>query len=168
MSENIPISKTKLVLGGIIFALGFLCPLLIPAVANTDWPIGLKTFVSGLLAFGVPELFMLLAVVVMGKPGYDYLKQQIGKFLKPLMPPDKVSQTRYKFGLVLFCIPILFGLAEPYLAYFFSKMKDLPIALYLVLDLVFVLSLFVLGGDFWDKIRALFRHDAQVCMEEKE
>ena len=29
-------------------------------------------------------------------------------------------------------------------------------------DLVFVASLFVLGGDFWDKVRSLFIHDAEV------
>jgi hypothetical protein len=27
---------------------------------------------------------------------------------------------------------------------------------------MFVASLFVLGGDFWDKVRALFVHDARV------
>ena len=33
-------------------------------------------------------------------------------------------------------------------------------------DLVFVASLFVLGGDFWDKVRALFVHDANVGQED--
>jgi hypothetical protein len=30
------------------------------------------------------------------------------------------------------------------------------------LDLVTLASLFVLGGDFWDKVRALFLHDARA------
>jgi hypothetical protein len=30
------------------------------------------------------------------------------------------------------------------------------------LDLVTLVSLFVLGGDFWDKVRALFLHDARA------
>jgi len=29
-------------------------------------------------------------------------------------------------------------------------------------DLMFLASLFVLGGDFWDKVRALFVHHARV------
>ena len=29
-------------------------------------------------------------------------------------------------------------------------------------DLILLASLFVLGGDFWDKIRSLFIHDAEV------
>jgi hypothetical protein len=32
----------------------------------------------------------------------------------------------------------------------------------LIGDMMFVSSLFVLGGNFWDKIRALFVHDAIV------
>jgi hypothetical protein len=32
----------------------------------------------------------------------------------------------------------------------------------LIGDVIFVASLFVLGGDFWDKIRALFVYRARV------
>ena len=32
----------------------------------------------------------------------------------------------------------------------------------LIGDVMFVASLFVLGGDFWDKVRSLFVHDAEV------
>jgi len=31
----------------------------------------------------------------------------------------------------------------------------------LIGDVMFVVSLFVLGGDFWDKVRALFVYDAR-------
>jgi hypothetical protein len=30
------------------------------------------------------------------------------------------------------------------------------------LDVITLASLFVLGGDFWDKVRALFLHDARA------
>jgi hypothetical protein len=33
-------------------------------------------------------------------------------------------------------------------------------------DLVFLTSLFVLGGDFWDKLRALFIYKAKAKFEE--
>jgi hypothetical protein len=29
-------------------------------------------------------------------------------------------------------------------------------------DILFVAGLFVIGGDFWDKIRSLFVHDSEV------
>ena len=35
------------------------------------------------------------------------------------------------------------------------------------LTVLFVVSLFVLGGDFWDKIRALFMHHAKVKINGK-
>ena len=46
----------------------------------------------------------------------------------------------------------------------------LPVALYVThvpfvkthVGILIVLSLFVLGGEFWDKIRSLFIHDAKA------
>jgi hypothetical protein len=38
----------------------------------------------------------------------------------------------------------------------------LRVGVNLGLDLVTLASLFVLGGDFWDKVRALFVHDARA------
>jgi len=32
------------------------------------------------------------------------------------------------------------------------------------LDLILLVSLFVLGGDFWDKLQALFVYDARVAL----
>jgi hypothetical protein len=29
-------------------------------------------------------------------------------------------------------------------------------------DVLFIFSFFVLGGDFWDKLQALFVHDAKI------
>lgn len=34
----------------------------------------------------------------------------------------------------------------------------------LALDLVLAASLFVLGGEFWDKLRSLFLYDAKVIL----
>jgi hypothetical protein len=35
-------------------------------------------------------------------------------------------------------------------------MHKVPLWAYIVSDLVFVSSFFILGGDFWDKLRGLF------------
>ena len=142
--------------------IGFLSPLLIPVVTASEWSPGVKTVVSGLLAFGIPELFILLAVAVMGKSGYEYIKVKIGSLMKPFAPPDQVSLTRYRIGLVLFCSPLLFGGLLPYAAHFFPSLETLPLWPYIVSDLVFVTSFFILGGDFWDKVSGLFDHGAIV------
>ena len=160
--ENTQNSQIRLIVGTIILVVGFLSPLLIPWVTSTNWSVGLKSFLSGFLAFGIPEIFMLVAIGVMGKSGYEFIKQKAAKFIKPLLPPDTVSRSRYRFGLVLFSIPILFGFLEPYLGHFFKDLQDVPISFYLALDGLFVVSLFVLGGDFWDKLRGLFDHEARI------
>jgi hypothetical protein len=35
-------------------------------------------------------------------------------------------------------------------------------AMNLAADFLFILTLFVLGGDFWEKLRSLFLYDAKV------
>jgi len=168
MSNKPQISQSRLITGTLVFILGFLSPLLIPLVTNTDWPVGVKSIISGLLAFGVPEVFMVLSVAIMGKPGYEFIKQKAFKLIQPLLPPDSVSLARYRLGLIMFSIPILFGLFEPYLAYYFDFFRQIPIGWRMSLDLLFLLSLFVLGGDFWDKLRGLFQHKARITTAEKE
>jgi hypothetical protein len=162
MTGNTQTSQKRIILGTVILVVGFLSPLLIPWVTSTDWSVGLKSFLSGFLAFGIPEIFMLIAIGVMGKPGYELIKEKAARFIKPLLPPDTVSKSRYRIGLVLFTIPLLFGFFEPYLGHFFESLPETPIGLYLVLDGLFVTSLFVLGGDFWDKLRGLFDHQARI------
>ena len=161
-NDTSPFSQKRLVVGTVILVVGFLSPLLIPWVTSTSWSVGVKSFLSGFLAFGIPEIFMLIAIGIMGKPGYEFIKAKMAKVIKPLLPPDTGSRTRYRIGLVMFSIPILFGFSEPYLGHFFEGLKDVPIFLYVAFDLLFVTSLFVLGGDFWDKLRGLFDHDARI------
>lgn len=64
----------RLRLGTIIFVASFCSPILIPLVTssnlNTEW----KTALSGLLAFGIPELGAIIAVAIMGKPGFEMIK----------------------------------------------------------------------------------------------
>ncbi len=155
-------SAAKLKLGTVILVVGFLSPLLIPLVVASNWSAATKGVVSGLLTFGIPELFILLAIVVMGKQGYQYIKGKAFNYLKRFAPPDEVSQARYRFGLVLFGIPVLAGILQPYLAYYIPFFKGNPLWFHIGLDVIFVIGLFVLGGDFWDKLRGLFRHDVKA------
>ena len=162
--EMIPPPRGRLITGGVIFILGFASPAFIPLVLSSDFPDWLVAGLTGLLAFGIPELFMIIAVAILGKDGFAYLKKILGKHLKPLAPPDEVSRARYNVGLVLFSLPILMGLLLPYLSLEFHFMQDIPFFLYPVSDLILIASLFVLGGNFWDKLRALFIHRAKVIL----
>ena len=162
MTNQPEIPKNKLILGAIIFISGFASPLLIPLVTKTSWSIGIKTTVSGLLAFGVPEIFMIVAVAVMGKPGYEFLKGKVFGFFKKIAPPDSVSLTRYRIGLALFILPLLAGWFQPYLSHFFPSLKQIPVWFYIIGDAIFVCSFFVLGGNFWDKFSGLFNYKVKI------
>ena len=154
--------KGKLVTAGIIFVAGFLSPLLIPIVTSSDLSTGWKATLSGLLALGIPELFMIIAAAVAGKEGFSYIKSKIFGFLKKHGPPDTVSKTRYRIGLVLFVIPIFAGWLLPYFTQLIPSYEQNKYLISVAGDVVLITSLFVLGGDFWDKLRSLFIYGAKV------
>ena len=150
--------------GMIVFAVGFLSPLLIPVVAATDLSTKWKAVISGLLSVGIPELFSIVAIALMGKSGFNYLKTRIFIFLKRHAPPDMVSPTRYRIGLVMFVLPLLFGWFAPYLPDLVPGYELQSFWINIAGDLMLVCSLVVLGGDFWDKLRSLFIHSAKVLV----
>ncbi len=156
------VPKGRLVVGGTIFVAGFLAPALIPLVAASSLPAGWKATLSGLLALGIPELGMLVAVAVMGKPGFAFLKARLGRFLRQYGPPATVSPLRYRIGLVMFTLPLFVAWVTPYAPYLLHGFdpNQLPVAV--AGDVMLVTSLFVLGGDFWDKLRSLFVHRSQA------
>ena len=59
----------------------------------------------------------------------------------------------------MFCIPLLFALVSVYAAELIPGFIENPLPYAITGDVMLLLSLFVLGGDFWDKIRALFIYD---------
>jgi hypothetical protein len=162
-----PPSRWRFRIGIIIFVVGFLSPLLIPLVTATGLPTTWKAAISGLLAVGIPEVLSLLAIAVVGKSGFKFLKERIFAFLRKYGPPDVVSRKRYRMGLVMFLLPILFAWLAPYLSNLIPVFKTHCIAFGIVGDVLLVVSLFVLGGDFWDKLRALFIHGAKVQIPER-
>jgi hypothetical protein len=109
MNHPHQISNTRLSIGGAVIIVGFLSPLLIPLVASTNWSIGLKSAISGFLALGIPEVFMIIGVAIVGKDGYQFLKEKLLVFLKQFAPPDFVSPLRYRIGLIMFGLPIVIG-----------------------------------------------------------
>ena len=153
--------------GVIVFVASWCSPLLIPLVMASELSAHWKTIISGALAAGIPEIGAILAIAIMGKSGFNTMKNRIFSFFKKHGPPDRVSLARYRIGLVMFGIPLLFGWLSPYLQNLIPQYEENRILLSVAGDLVFISSLIVLGGDFWDKIRSLFVHDAIAVLPEK-
>jgi hypothetical protein len=149
-------------LGMIILIIGWLSPLLIPVVTRTSLATEWKAIISGLLAVGIPEVFTIAAIAVMGKSGYNLIKERIFSLLKKHGPPDRVSLTRYRIGLVMFVLPVVFGWLGPYGVHRIPGYEAHRFVVSLIGDVMFVASLFILGGNFWDKVRALFIYNASA------
>ena len=148
--------------GVAIFVAGFAAPLAIPLVTSSDVSTAWKTAIAGALAVGVPEVMMVVAAAVMGKEGFAELKKRFGRFLKRYGPPEVVSRARYRVGLVMFTMPLLLAWLVPYLGHHLPGYSSNRLLWAMGGDLVFVTSFFVLGGEFWDKLRALFVHGARA------
>jgi len=160
-------SQWRFRLGVIVFVASWCSPLLIPLVTASDLPTHWKSIISGALAVGIPEIGTILAVAIMGKSGFNMMKSRIFDFLKKHGPPDRVSLARYRIGLVMFIIPALFGWISPYLQNLIPRFEENRLLLAVAGDLLFIGSLIVLGGDFWDKVRSLFVHDAIAVLPDK-
>ncbi|TDI16610.1 MAG: hypothetical protein E2P05_03740 [Acidobacteria bacterium] len=163
----VPPPQGRLTLGGVIFVAGLLCPLAIPWVANSGLPVGWKAVLSGLLLLGIPELLMLVAAAVLGKSGFHFLKGLLFGFFKRHAIPKEVSRTRHRIGVALFLVPILWGWLTPYVSQQIPGYEEHRLAVGLLGDLLLLSSLFVLGGEFWEKLRALFIHRALVRFPER-
>ena len=163
-----PASRWRFPVGVTIFVAGFAAPLAIPLVTSSDLPTAWKTAIAGALAVGVPEIMMVVAAAVMGKEGFARLKSQFGRFLKKYGPAEQVSRGRYRVGLAMFAAPILLGWFGPYLHHFLPGFDTHPMWWHVGGDLVFVASFFVLGGEFWDKLRALFVHGARAVFPSRD
>jgi len=158
-----PATGWRLKLGISLFVLSILLPVAgIPLVATLGLSGTITASVSGALLVGA-EVLGVLAIAVMGKPGFLYIKSRVFGLLRRYGPPEEVSRARYNTGLVMFILPILFGWVSIYVADYIPFFDEHMLTYAIGGDLLLLASLFVLGGDFWDKIQALFVHSDKVC-----
>jgi hypothetical protein len=157
-----PISSWRLKSGVAVFLLSIVLPVFgLIALPSLGLSGAMTASVSGALLL-VSEALGVSGVAIMGKPGYLYIKRRVFGFLKQYGPPKEVSRRRYNTGLVLFCVPIAFGWLSIYLVDWIPGFADYPLAYALGGDFILLLSLFVLGGDFWAKLRALFVYSDKI------
>lgn len=168
MSEersNPKASPWRMRIGSALFALGLGSPVFVPLVTALPLSIELRTLLSGLFVLGIPEVLWLAAAAVLGRDGFGALKTSLFGWIRELGPPATVSPARYRVGICLFTLPLLLALLQPYAELWIDAASAHRLALGIIGDVCLATSLLVLGGDFWDKLRALFLHDARARFE---
>jgi hypothetical protein len=148
-------------LGIFIFALAFALWLLVPLAALLDISSSRIAAMTGII-FIANKVLLVACVAVMGKPGFQQLKSLIFGYVKGLAPADTIGPTRHAIGLVMFCLPLISATLEPYADRFWPGLRPNIWQLQVLGDVMLIASFFVLGGDFWNKVRALFIRTAKV------
>lgn len=135
-----------------------LCALLIPFLGL---PGAQSALIAGALVAGAPEVLMLLAVALLGRQNFDLIVGTAKKFVFTTFFSQPVSRTRYYVGLavcLLSFVPIyVAGYAPSWMPAGNGRIAILAMA-----DLAFILSFFVMGGEFWEKFRRLFVWEGKV------
>jgi len=148
-------------LGIVIIALMFAVWLLIPLAAVMNASAGTIAAITGGI-FIANKVLLLLAVASMGKAGFRELKGRLFGYVAGFAPSPTVGPRRYRIGLVMFCLPLVSAILKPYIDSIWPGLRPDSWQLELLGDTTLVASFFVLGGNFWDKLRALFVRTAIV------
>lgn len=153
-------------LGLILFVTHLILPLLaLIIVPLLGLSTGFSTLLYGLSVAGGPDVLLIASAAIMGKENLEHLFSKLGTGFKRLVKWDQVSERRYKVGLWLMVLSMITTFV---LFYFFPEtllVGDQPgWGFYVTVgaDIVFIISFFILGAEFWAKIWALFKYSARV------
>lgn len=137
--------------------------LMVPLAALADVPGSKIAALTGIL-FISNKVLLILVIAIMGKSGFQQLKRRVFGYVSALAPSAEleVGPVRHCIGLVMFCLPLISSFFEPYIDSLWPGLRPNIWQLQVLGDAMLIGSFFVLGGNFWDKVRALFIRTARV------
>jgi hypothetical protein len=151
----------KLGFGIVVVSIGW--PAVIPILLLLGVSTTATAAFSGVMLFAA-ELMLIAGAAIAGKEGFAMIKATALGFLSSCGPPNEVSWLRYNIGLVMFATPLVFGCASPYFGDHLPGFEGGEVIYAISFDVLLLASLFVLGGDFWDKLRSLVIHNAKAVI----
>jgi hypothetical protein len=125
----------------------FVLPMLGLSAATT-------TVLAGVMVAGGSEVLCIMSAALMGKKTFQYISHRV----KVAFLEQPASKARYYICLVvvtLSWIPLYIY------AYFPSALPARPVRIYFLIsmDLAFVFGVFLMGPEFWEKVRRIFIYE---------
>lgn len=160
-------TQARFVLGCILLATGILCGLAVPFLGFFHITHNKAAIVSFLMLSHHGLTF--LSIAVMGQDNFERLTEPVhraaAKAGEKIKPAGNVSRERYRIGIIMLVTPLIVVTAMHLINEFHFK-HETRVVISLTMQTMFLASFFVLGGDFWDKARALFVWDARAVFPE--
>ncbi len=162
-------TQTRFVAGSILLVIGILCGLSIPFLSLFHIQHDKAAIVSFLMLTHHGLTF--LSIAVMGRQNFDRIMEPFHRAARKagekIKPGGNVSRERYRIGLIMLVTPLIVVTAM-HVIHEFALKHETRVAISLTMQMMFLASFFVLGGDFWDKARALFVWDARAVFPEDQ
>ena len=155
-------ARTRLKLG-IAFILGGNLLFFTSAwIAWMPWPASVKATLWSILFFP-PEVGTLIGAAVMGKENYEWFRLKAAALLRRIKPAGDVSLGRHRTGLAMLFAPLVPAYLQAFKPEWLPDHSPVRWQAMVAAHLLCLGGLFVLGGDFWDKLHALFSHTARAA-----
>ena len=124
-------------------------------------PAAQAALLAGLLVAGAPEVLCILAIALLGKETFQYFTHWAMRALRRAVIDTPASKGRYYVGLAIILVSWLPAYVSAYVP---GVMPGGNARLYILagMDMAFVVSVFLMGGEFWEKVRRIFVYEGKV------
>ena len=142
-------------------ALSVVMPLVALFVPLLGLPTAQSVVLAGVLVAGGPEVLSIVAVGLLGRETFQYFAHLAKRVLRRAFIDRPASRARYYIGLAI----ILLSWIPSYIyAYFPNAMPGGNARIYILagMDLAFVASVILMGGEFWEKVRRIFVYEGKI------
>jgi hypothetical protein len=151
--------RFKCGLAALILGMGM--PLLALVVPFLGLSAATSTLIAGALVAGGPEVLCVLAVVLLGKENFHHFialgKKVLGDVVLRMPAPRGQYYAALAVNLLSWLPLYLYGYLPEYLPEGRTRIYILAGA-----DLIFIASMFAMGGEFWGKLRRIFVWEGKV------